>query len=231
MNKLLSYLFILSFLITHLQAEEDSGKQVSSMVEAYKATVHSDVKFLQNLEKSSEESSLTPLKKGLMPVAREKVANFNSLLGASLKKCTLCEWPFFCKDYGFEKFMIQFPAHPIVTDDGFSVTFIANDTSIYPPVIYGVTFHSPSIIGANPDFVFNQVISARASLNSTIAGYQIVNVNGYWILDILSFNLLSGFYQQERVIVTPYDVYFLFSLFYPNSPSFYQDFFNSFTLF
>lgn len=204
------------------QEKEDAFK----MIEAYKATVLEDKKIFDGMEKNSTD-----------PIAKSTVLNelkgiTASQLGSLKRKRNIFfEWPEFAKDFGYERFIIQFPVPPLVSDDGFNITFLASDPSIFPSVVYGITFHSPSIVGANPTIVFNNVIAARSNGASVLAGYQIFFCGGYWTMDILSFNLLTNFYQQERIVVSPFDVYFLFSLFYPNSIPQYEGFFNSFQLF
>lgn len=139
------------------------------------------------------------------------------------------EWPIFAKCYGAEHFWVRFPKAPAVVDTGETIAFSSLDYSTYPPVLYGLNFHTIPF-SYDPHAIFEMILQNRTTWPNELMKYSIEVIDGYWTLDMKLKNMETGVKQKERVIVTPYDVYLLYTLYIDGAKEKHKYFIHSFDL-
>lgn len=140
-------------------------------------------------------------------------------------------WPLFFSQTTDNQILIRFPVFPLIEENDKMISYSAVDRSVFPIAIYGLSFYKKTLLEPeDPISLFEQVLESRSSNQSMLLWKNVTIEDDRYVLDVMSKTENLKVFRKDRVIVTCGNVYYMFTIFFPNSSENHDYFTNSFEI-
>lgn len=139
-------------------------------------------------------------------------------------------WPLFFSQTKENQILIRFPVFPLIEETEKMISYTAVDRGVFPIAIYGLSFYKNLPDPEDPISLFDQVLESRSNNQSMLLWKNVTIEDDRYVLDVMSKTENLKVFRKDRVIVTGRNVYYLFTIFFPNTPENHEYFTNSFEI-